>query len=918
MLKKFFSPANNFDEFTLVSLLNNLDTCIYVNEIENDRILFINKKMSQEFGGKDLTGKVCWQVLQDGFTERCSFCPTRKLKKLGDKVVWEEHNTVTGKHYHNTDSLIRWVDGSIVHMQHSVDITEHKTSQKEVTEALAKLEFITNNYPGVIIGLDANRKFALTSGRMLTELGFTSEGLIGKDFEDLGYKKPEHEGMLDAVYSGESFDWTDELKDNINLHCFFTPLKEQDGNITGALFVANDMSEPVRLQKELQNAITAAEKASKAKGDFLSRMSHEIRTPMNAIIGMAEIAKSTEDIEKIKSCFHVIDTSSNHLLELINDILDISKIEADKLVIENKSFDLEELAKGVSEILLDKAEEKKIQIDVFLESKVCTNLEGDKLRLSQVLTNFLSNAIKFTPEGGKISLNVEGKKTKEGYMMVRFSVTDAGIGIAEDHQERIFNSFEQADKSTTRKYGGTGLGLAICKGIVNAMGGKIWVESKLGKGSKFSFEVELKIAQDDTSQAILDDKDYLSNLKVLVVDDCPSTRRYFLDIMDKFGISTDAAQSGSEAIEFVNRAYNAQKKYSVIFLDWQMPEMDGIEVARHIKEKIDKDTAIIMISSSKWTEFEHLAKDAGINRYIPKPLFASVIFNTINEVSNGKVVQKATSPATQEVDFSELSMLLVDDIKINRDICVAFLEPTGMKIDQAKDGLEAIQMFQENPHKYDLIMMDIQMPNIDGYESTMAIRALEFEKAKSIPIIAMSANVFKEDIDNCIKSGMNDHISKPISKERMVDKIMQYTGNFSGNTPDDTPDNGLDKASGADLSTFLPYIDTEDMKARLGEDAMEFYPSLLEEFLENSSIKELESKISQGDLTGAKSAAHMIKGLASNLSLAKLYENSKEFEMKIVEQTYTEEDMEEIKAIASTTREYIQKFIEVAAAATSC
>jgi len=422
--------------------------------------------------------------------------------------------------------------------------------------------------------------------------------------------------------------------------------------------------------EEQVRIMSIAEKANQAKSDFLSRMSHEMRTPMNAIIGMTKIAEKTEDVTRLKYCLSTINTSSVHLLGIINDVLDMSKIEAGKFELEKIPMNIDKMIMKVSNIIIDNIEKKKQKLNLNMAKNLELNYIADDLRLSQVITNLLSNAIKFTPEKGEITLSVERIKSKDNFNTLRFSVADTGIGMTNEQVARLFNAFEQADGSISRKFGGTGLGLAISKNIVEKMGGRIWVESKVGSGSNFIFEVDLERA----------------------------------------------------------------------------PEQ---EAAAHEAPEIKED------------------------------------------------------PTAEVPDLSGVNIILAEDMEINREIFIALLEDTNITINSAENGLAAVSKFKENPEKYDLIIMDVQMPEMDGYEATRQIRAIEAELNKNIsknsstsftegetrsnngnlrqqiPIIAMTANAFKEDVDRCLAAGMNDHLAKPIDEKTVLEKIMRYSGRSS-------------------------------------------------------------------------------------------------------------------------------------------
>jgi len=509
---------------------------------------------------------------------------------------------------------------------------------------------------------------------------------------------------------------------------------------------------------------------SKHKSAFLANMSHEIRTPMNAIIGMTTIGKSASDSIRKDYCFTKIEDASNHLLGVINDILDMSKIEANKFELAPVEFELEKMLRRVVNVVNFRIDEKQQKFSVHIDRAIPRILIGDDQRIAQVITNLLGNAVKFTPEKGVISLTVRLTGKENDTCTVQVSVSDTGIGISPEQQEKIFKSFEQAESSTTRKYGGTGLGLAISKSIVEMMGGAMWVQSEPGKGSVFTFTIQLQRGSEGKSVLLSPDIN-LSNVRIMAVDDDSDVLKYFLEITQSFGVMCDVAISGEKALQLVDQ----KGGYHIYFIDWKMPVMDGIQLAREIKTRVSENSIVIMISAVEWSAVADEAKAAGVDKFLSKPLFPSTIAEVINECMG---VDKRDLEKSHAADiagiFAGRRILLAEDVEINREIVQTLFEPTKLEIDCAENGAEAVRMFSEEPLKYDMIFMDIQMPEMDGYDATRRIRALNIPQAKTIPIIAMTANVFREDVERCLRAGMDDHVGKPIDFNEVLTKLRTF------------------------------------------------------------------------------------------------------------------------------------------------
>jgi two-component system, sensor histidine kinase and response regulator len=545
----------------------------------------------------------------------------------------------------------------------------------------------------------------------------------------------------------------------------------------------NDMVSNIEeMNRHALEDINAAEFANKSKSEFLSRMSHEIRSPMNAIIGMTQIARAASTSpDKVRDCLAKIDGASKHLLALINDVLDMSKIEANKFELSESEFSLDTALNKIYDMMNVKAEEKKQTMSLTIDKKLPEYVVSDELRFSQVIANLVSNAVKFTDDGGKIDISVRMANDGGNECMIRVEVKDTGIGLTQEQAAKLFKPFEQADSTILRKFGGTGLGLAINKRIVEMMGGEISVSSEPGQGSTFTFTVKMRRGTGDIVGAKRKREHLLrsvlaKNVRVLAVDDSTESREYISHVLMTFGFDCELACDGEDAVAKSEKAKSEGRPYDIIFMDYMMPKLDGIEAARKIREMTGENVSIVMVSMYDWKEFEQKAREAGIVKCVTKPISPSSVLDSISEVMPTCVIKNngddTVTPPT--VSFSGNTILLVEDIDINREIIAAFLEDTHVGIDVAVNGVEAVGKFGQNPDKYDIVLMDIQMPEMDGFEATRRIRAMGTTKAKSIPIVAMTANALSEDVQRCKEAGMNDHIAKPVDQAALMFKLNDF------------------------------------------------------------------------------------------------------------------------------------------------
>ena len=547
---------------------------------------------------------------------------------------------------------------------------------------------------------------------------------------------------------------------------------EQHIDSVGACFVDADTAtrKAMEQQRALSDALAAAEEANKAKTTFLSNMSHEIRTPMNAIIGLDSIALNNPDIsQETREYLEKIGASADHLLGLINDILDMSRIESGRLMLKNEEFSFRRLLEAVNTMFSSQCQEKGLEYQCHLNSEVDDYYIGDNLKLRQVLINILSNAVKFTPEGGNVELQVERYAKFDGKSTLRFTISDTGIGMSKEYLPRLFDTFSQEDSSTTNKYGSTGLGMAITKSIVEMMNGHIEVTSEKGVGTTFTVTVTLS----DSAKTDLQGEEEEINLgamTVLIVDDDPVACKHAQLVLEKAGIASDLASSGKQAVDMIKLRHARMTPYNLILVDWKMPEMDGVETTRQIRAEIGHESAIIILTAYRWDDVLEEALEAGVDSFLPKPLFASAVLDEFKAALKRKDIPSKKEQT--KADLAGRHILLAEDIDVNAEIMLMVLQMRNMEADRAENGKKAVELFAAHPEGfYDAILMDMRMPEMDGLEATRVIRAMDRADAQSIPIIALTANAFDEDVQRSMQAGLNAHLSKPIQPDLLFETL---------------------------------------------------------------------------------------------------------------------------------------------------
>lgn len=699
-------------------------------------------------------------------------------KKNDGKPFWESTNL---------RSCLNPTTGDIMVFFYSSDITEQKVKElllNKITELdyeyITELDILKGTHR-VTSQCNNQKDLLMYEGDFKTELHKTASSLTDEAAKKEYLKKMDFGYIKDQLSNQDSYTFLVEMKDaqgrvRVKRFRVFYISRELYRVGIARIDVTDIVKQEQRQKEELAAALVAAEQANAAKTDFLSRMSHEIRTPMNAIIGMSAIAAGAiGDDEQVADCISKIGISSRFLLSLINDILDMSRIESGKMLLKSEKIPTEEFLNGVNSICFAQADAKGVEYECIVDPVLDDYYIGDAMKLQQVLINILSNAIKFTGEGGKVTFSAAQRSRTKNDAVLRFIVNDTGIGMSEEFLPRIFEPFSQESTGTTALYGGTGLGLAISKNIVDMMDGKVNVRSIRGIGTEFTVDVKLGITDEEKLRHNQKKPEHhFSHLKTLVVDDDVTVCESVVATLKEMGVTAEWTDSGQKALDRVNSLSAEDRYFDMILIDWKMPDMDGIETARRIRAIVGSNVTIIIITAYDWIPLEHEAKLAGVNLLISKPMFKSSLISAFSKAL-GEKEEQVRQPEPAEFDFSGKRILLVEDNPINTEVAAMLLKDKGFFVETAENGLRAMELFSKSEEGYyHAILMDIRMPLMDGLTAANNIRHLSNADAGTIPIVAMTANAFEDDIEKSKAAGMNAHLAKPIEPERLYQTLYDF------------------------------------------------------------------------------------------------------------------------------------------------
>ena len=916
------------------SLAENMPLSLLVKDTSG-KILFANKSYL-EFSGRELeniVGKSDYEFVSEQMAKKYRNADAEVIRTKKSQSGFGRHTSKSGDillvEYRRIPVCAD--DGQVIAIQFLCwDVTQRRDTENALAHERFLFSSLLEHSPDAIYFKDLESKFTRISNSLATKVECDPSEVLGKT--DANFFAKDHAARTlkqeqQIIETGEpivSLLEEEKFADGSSCWCSTTKvlLEDNNGNHFGTFGISRDVTELMESRRKLQKALALADGANRAKSEFVANMSHEIRTPMNGIIGMAKLLSETSLDTDQSEYTEMISQASESLMGLLNDILDFSKIEAGKLELDQIPFNLSDSVGKTTQSLASKAIEKDLELACRISPALPERLIGDPSRLRQIIINLVGNAIKFT-DHGEVVVEVDSQKFDDESVDLHFSVTDTGIGIPPKKQELIFEEFSQADTSTTRRFGGTGLGLTICKQLVGLMGGKIWVESEVGVGTTFHFSANFPVAENQPSTSSFK-LESLRGIRTLVVDDNQTNRRIVEEMLKSWELSPSVVDGGVSAITKMQNAAKLGKPYQLVLLDCMMPGMDGFSVAELVSgNPVFNNPTIIMISSAAGLGDALRCKEAGISHYMTKPVIKSELFDVIVDAlgtDQARAEPEAVVPEKRIGDLKParpLHILVVEDDEISQRVAAGYLERAGHRVTVAGNGREAISIVdslgERNNNSFDLILMDFQMPGMDGIKTTAVIRDREKKTGNRTPIVAVTAAAMAGDRERCLAAGMDEYIAKPIHVELLFDTLEAQTGiakqvNYVAECETET-ESDLESVYDEDAKL----VDFESSKTKV-PGGLKGLIKIQRIFLKECArlISDLEVALAQSDSEAVQRAAHSMKGSAKVLCADRLASICHEIEIHAGGHRLERAQiiLPELLDVVSKTRDELGSFID--------